>query len=614
MKPMILRSLYELYERLSRDQDYGIPLSGYTQQNISFKVVINADASLHSIANLRDKVSRRPRKMIMPGADKPTGKITRQSVHKKVQFLRGGLPFLIGAALKGEESPFLSQSMMEFEAFKKYHLQKEVEINDPDYTLFCAFLRNWKPEEAIEHEDWQEFANGQGVFQILGKTEYLHDSLGVRTWLHSHQEIGQGEIGQCLVSGESKPIARLHEPKIKGVRGSQTAGAPIVAFDKDNDAFASYGRDGEQGLNAPVSEDAAFRYTTALNSLLVGPKSSKHRFMLADATVAFWTEESTNTEDIFAQFATHGSALFERREVQDEGLRQKVELFLKALREGKAAYAELDQAPDRTRFFILGLTGQAKGRLGVRFFYRDSISQLLDNLRRHHAHIGIERQYREDSKYPDPEFPAMWQMMDETCPRRNGMPDRERIPPVLSGPLLRAVITGSRYPEGLFNAVMRRIHADNTINYMRACIIKGYLTRNQRKEVSMGLDTNRKEPAYRLGRLFAALEKTQGDALGKVNATIRDRFFSSASATPGAVFPRLLRTYQHHLAKLEGGRKVAREKLVQEINWDLESFPAHLNLADQGLFAIGYYHQMKDLWTSRGQFEEEKEEMNNEPL
>lgn len=129
----------------------------------------------------------------------------------------------------------------------------------------------------------------------------------------------------------------------------------------------------------------------------------------------------------------------------------------------------------------------------------------------------------------------------------------------------------------------------------------------------MGLDPNRKEPAYRLGRLFAALEKTQGDALGKVNATIRDRFYSAASATPGAVFPRLLRTYQHHLAKMERG-KVGREIMVREILEPLTSFPAHLNLTDQGLFAIGYYHQMKDLWTSKETHEQKTEGMNHEPL
>lgn len=171
---------------------------------------------------------------------------------------------------------------------------------------------------------------------------------------------------------------------------------------------------------------------------------------------------------------------------------------------------------------------------------------------------------------------------------------------MLVGPLLRAVFLGSPYPAGLFEAALRRIRADRTINYARACIIKGYLRRNLSKEVSMGLDMNRKDVAYRMGRLFAALEKTQQDALGpNIGATIRDQFYSSASATPGSVFPRLLRTYQHHLGKLEGGGKVNREKLLQEIIEPIESFPPQLDLADQGQFAIGYYHQTRDFYIKK---------------
>ena len=124
----------------------------------------------------------------------------------------------------------------------------------------------------------------------------------------------------------------------------------------------------------------------------------------------------------------------------------------------------------------------------------------------------------------------------------------------------------------------------------------------------MCLDTGRKDPAYRLGRLFAVLEKVQGDALGPVNASVRDRFYSSASATPGMVFPRLLRTYQHHLAKLPEGLKIVRERLAQEILCPVKEFPSHLGLAEQGLFALGYYHQAKDLWTSKADKEKEKGE------
>ena len=114
----------------------------------------------------------------------------------------------------------------------------------------------------------------------------------------------------------------------------------------------------------------------------------------------------------------------------------------------------------------------------------------------------------------------------------------------------------------------------------------------------MSLDEKRKDPAYRAGRLFAVMEKTQKDALGDVGSTVRDRFYSSASSTPRSIFPRLLRTYQHHLSKLTPGAKVNREKLIQQILNSMENFPAHLNLAEQGLFALGYYHQTQAFYKS----------------
>ncbi len=179
----------------------------------------------------------------------------------------------------------------------------------------------------------------------------------------------------------------------------------------------------------------------------------------------------------------------------------------------------------------------------MRFFYTDRLSTLLDNLRRHYCDMAVIRRFGDNTKHPDPEFPALWQILDETCPRRNGKADHDQIPPILEGPLLRAVIAGTQYPEGLFSAVMRRIHADREVNYVRACVIAGYLRRNLKLEVSMCLDTERSDPAYRLGRLFAVLEMAQQRAIEGVKSTIRDRFYSAASATPATVFPRLLRTY-----------------------------------------------------------------------
>ena len=172
---------------------------------------------------------------------------------------------------------------------------------------------------------------------------------------------------------------------------------------------------------------------------------------------------------------------------------------------------------------------------------------------------------------------------------------------------MRAILNGTSYPEQLPSAVINRIRADCDINYFRAAILKAWLIRlpNSNYEIPMTYQSDKPDPAYRLGALFALLEKTQQDALGDVNAGIRDRYYASASSTPASVFPRLMRTYGHHLSKAASGNKgyqIYREREVQDIFADPEplgEFPSHLNLRDQGLFAIGYYHKRKDLWTKK---------------
>ena len=113
----------------------------------------------------------------------------------------------------------------------------------------------------------------------------------------------------------------------------------------------------------------------------------------------------------------------------------------------------------------------------------------------------------------------------------------------------------------------------------------------------MALDVTNTNPGYRLGRLFAVLEKIQEEASPGINATIRDRFYGSASGTPVAAFPHLMKLKNHHLAKLENrGRAVNLEKIVGEIMDGLDDFPTHLSLQDQGRFAVGYYHQRQDFF------------------
>jgi CRISPR-associated protein Csd1 len=211
---------------------------------------------------------------------------------------------------------------------------------------------------------------------------------------------------------------------------------------------------------------------------------------------------------------------------------------------------------------------------------------MIEKVVRHQRALSIARSPKDRQTLP------LWLLLRQTAR------DAKDVPPLVGGSLLRSVLTGGPYPTALVAAVVRRIRADHLIHHPRAAILKAFLTRNYSLEVAEMLDVERPEPAYHLGRLFAALEKTQEDALGK--GTIKDRFFGAASATPATVFPRLLRLSQHHIAKLEGGRRVNAERRVQEIASRLTDFPLHLDLTGQGLFALGYYHQRLDFFTPKG--------------
>lgn len=595
---MIFSALYELYHRLEGDPDYEIAPPGRSYQKVSFVVVLNPDGSLFEIQDARQPQGKKllPRRVLVLGSTKPSGSGYNPC------FLWDSPAYLLGW---DPQKP--TRAKQAFEAFRTKHLALEKDINIPAYSAVCRFLERWQPERAAEFPILEDVGTGFGVFQIRGEMHFVHEEPEIVKFVEQHPEIVEWEheegdspkaskpamTGQCLITGDFGPIARLH-PKVKGVANAQPSGATIAGC--NDSAYWSYGL--EQSFNSPVSKEAAHRYITALNALLEGPKREKHRLVVGNTTVAFWTERPTPTEDVFVAFAAEGSDALASELAQDEAVRAKLEAFLKALRQGRQAYAELEENPEGTGYFILGLAAPTPARIAVRFFHRGTLAELLANLRRHYEHIAIERRFGDSAKRPDPEFPSVRLLLRETAR------EEQDIPPLLSGKLLETIVTGARYPEGLFSAVMRRIATDRVINYARACILKGYLVRNLRKEVPMSLDTTRQDPAYRLGRLFAALEKTQQDALEGINSTIRDRFYASASATPATVFPRLLRTYQHHLAKLEPGHRINREKLVQEILAPLNEIPAYLGLAEQALFALGYYHQMNAFFTRRAEHSE----------
>lgn len=580
---MILQSLHQLYDRLAADPAYMVAPPGYSLQKISFAVVIHLDGRLHAIEDRRDTSGKKavPVQLLVPGQAKPSGSGINPC------FLWDNPFYLFGYT---EDETKRDRAREACAAFRDRHLAAEKEVNDSAFSAVCRFLESWSPDKIVDHPELTDLASGFGVFQLIGETKYVHERAAVRHWWANQQQAEAGETGLCLVTGSRAPIANIHEPKLKGVPGAQSSGALLVSFNCD--AFTSYGKG--QSYNAPVSQSATFRYATALNAILSGPCSDKHRFQVGDTTVVFWTDKPTVTEDWLAHLLTGDL------EAQDDTALNQTKLLLQALRNGGGELRALGDDP-ATPVHVLGLAPNA-GRLSVRFWHTGSLSDLFDKLKAHHDALRIVRQFEEGSKKPDPEFPPIWLLLSQTAR------ESKDIPPLLGGALIRAILAGTPYPDALAHAVIRRVRADRVINYLRAAILKAWLTRkpNRQGEIPVSLDTERKDPAYRLGRLFAALEKSQEEAQPGINATIRERFYSSASATPAMVFPRLLRTYQHHLAKLNPGAKVNREKLVQEIVDGIDAMPAHLNLEDQARFAIGYYHQRKALFT-KAETEDNKE-------
>ena len=589
---MILQKLNAYYERLEADPDQNIASFGFSLQKISFCVVLEPGGTLHSFTPVVSEVVKGrsiPEKLIVPGQAKPPGAgINPCLLWDNATYMRGQVP----------EEHDAKWARKRFEAFRDRHLEIENEIDDPTFSGVCRFLEKWSPEDLDDHPNLAETTTSFGVFRLRAKKGYVHEQPAVLSWWSQQIETSGLETGTCLVTGQSAPIARLHAPKIKGVADAQTGGASIISFNLT--AFDSYGK--TQSYNAPVSERAAFQYATALNHLL---SDNRRRVQIGDATTVFWTEQPTLAEEVFASIFASPSAA--EQETEDSETLKKIGAFLDSLRQGKPDDLAAKLGDPDTPFYVLGLSPNAS-RISVRYWLVSTISELSGNLSRHVRDLDIVAH--------DDRIPTVQQLIRETAGPKKGFPDPSKVPKNLTGELLTAILTGRAYPHAFYMAILRRIRTEGFANRqkrkdwrratsIRAAAVKACLIRNFGKEISMTLQTDRPEAAYQLGRWFAALEKSQKDALGDtINATIKDKFYAAASTTPATVFPRLIQLSQHHMSKIDNtGQRITREKLIQEIASQIESFPRHLKLEDQGLFHLGYYHQTQAFYTKKNDSE-----------
>lgn len=570
----ILASLARAYKRLP-----DAPLFGFSSEKIGFCIVLNPDGSVASVEDLRsDDKKPVPRMLLVPQPWKKASGIKPNFLWEKSSYLLG---VTAGDGRRTAE---------EHAAFVARHNEWLRDTDDEGLVAFLRFVADWKPE-AFAPPLWPDDMRDQNiVFGLAGQylEGYLHDRPAAeKIW----RAIKFGEArpsSRCLVTGEIEPIARLH-PSIKGVWGAQSSGASIVSF--NDDAYESYGH--EQGDNAPVSEVAAFAYTTALNRFL--ERDSGHRIQIGDTSTVFWADCSDmkiaeEAESIFSCF-------LDTTEPTDDDRTQTnvVASHLERIRSGQNLAEIEPKLVDGVRFYVLGLAPNA-ARLSVRFYWEGDFGQLTGNYQRYLADTELEPP-------PDKGWPPLRRYLVELAV----MGKRENVPPLVAGEWTRAILTGTPYPMTLLSTTLMRIRADNDVNFYRAALLKSVLIRNFDKEAPVALDPEFKDKGYVLGRLFAVYEEVQRAALGgNVNATIKDKFYGSASATPQKVFHLIDAGAQNHFAKLKKqnpGRAVNLEKLLTSITDLMEPgadpIPDWLSAAEQALFGIGYYHQRSDFFRKR---------------
>lgn len=566
---MILQALREYYNRKAADPDSGIAPEGWEKKEIPFIIIINREGEIVQIEDTREGEGKKKRSkaFIVPQGIKKTSGVA-------ANLLWDVAGYIFGIDKKGNQERALEQKI----AFQKRISTELKDIEDIKPLLYT--LENLDTQQLENDNHWQEIYESNPIltFRYNNESELICQKPQVKNVIN---KISNDTIKNvCLVTGKNEKIAILHNA-IKGVYGAQSAGANIVSFNLP--AFQSYNK--EQGYNAPIGEKTAFAYVTALNTLLA--KDSKQRMNIGDASTVFWSEKSTSFESDFSFFFSESP-----KDDPDRGTR-KIKALYDSLNNGNF-YNE----NGLSRFYVLGLAPNA-ARIAIRFWQTGTIAEFSEKIKIHFDDLSIVKPNSE------PKYYSVWRLLVNIA-----IQDKtENIPPNIAGDFIRSILSGTPYPETLLQAVLRRIHSDteNRVKPVRAALIKAYLNRYYRihnnpnhKEIQVSIDVNQPSKGYHLGRLFATLEKIQEEANPGLNSTIRERFYGSACASPVTVFSNLLRLKNHHIAKMENkGRVVNFERLLTDIVSSLEDFPSHLDLHEQGRFAVGYYHQRQEFFTKK---------------
>jgi len=578
---VILQTLVEHYEDLVAQGKLARP--GWSDSNISYALYINDAGELEQAVSLKREEERGKKKVLAPRPMSLPAPVKRSSGVSS-NFLWDNSSYILGIDEKGKPQ----RSLECFSACRALHHQLLDSVESPAAKAVLAFFDCWDPAKAREHPALADklediLAGGNLVFKCEGS--FPQEDVLIRSaWQTHYDSAGDGPELVCLVTGKKGAAETVH-PSVKGVAGAQSVGAALVSF--NGEAFCSYGR--EQSLNAPTSKYAAFAYTSSLNHLLA---ERDYVGRIGDTTVLFWASGGQRAYQSFSVASLFGAPT--TYSVSDL---QKMTLDLC---QEKPVLFEETQLDPKTTFYILGLSPNA-ARLSVRFFLKNSFGAFIRNIQAHQQRLEIVR-----PSFDKFETIPLWKLLDETVNQNS----RDKSPtPGMAGETLRAILNNTYYPASLLNGTVLRIRAEREITRGRAAILKAYFLKNSHPDIpkevlTVSLNPDSTNISYNLGRLFSVLEAIQSAANPGINATIKDKYFNSASATPSRVFPLLMNLAQKHLRKLDKGWSISYNKQLTDLTAKLgETFPNRLSLPQQGAFQLGYYHQTQARYTKKEEAE-----------
>ena len=578
---MILHALAKHYENLAAEGK--VSKEGWCEAKVSYAIELMPDGKVKGFISLKTEEERGKKKVWVSTTRMVPQMVTRSSGVSS-NFLCDNSKYMLGFDKDGSSKRVLEC----FQAAKEKHLELLEQAEGEMAASIKAFFETWNPEKEEEKlkesEIWEALTDGGNLIFYMNGCEAQEDEEIKELWNEKQNSCdGEegGNTGICLVTGKKAEISRIHRT-IKGVPGAQSSGAALVSFNAP--AFESYGK--EQSYNAPVGKYAEFAYTTALNYLL---SQRNYTFQLGDTMVVYWAENGQKAyQDVFS-FAL----------VPTVDNRETIREIFDCIKKDQPIKVEDIEMDSEQRFYILGLAPNA-ARLSVRFFYQDSFGKILEHISEHYERMKIVQPSWETREYM-----SIRDMLMETVNQNS----RDKSPiPNMAAMVMQAVLSGGRYPASLYTDTLIRIRADQgerKLSWGRTAILKAYLIRNTNWKEGvnyMGLNKENSEQPYLLGRLFAVLEFIQKDTNPGIKATIRDRYFNSACATPASVFPILIKLMNSHIKKLERdnlGAKISYENQLTEIMGKLDEFPRRLTLEEQGKFDLGYYHQVQDKYTKR---------------